>query len=83
LLEDIINWKETKEVEDISHNGNIHQCVTTKGWKLCILWKDSSTSWEPLKDVIESYPIQVADFEISHGLQYQPAFCWGVRDALK
>jgi hypothetical protein len=36
--------------------------ITTKGWKLvCILWKDGTTSWEPLSDLKEAYPIQTAD----------------------
>jgi hypothetical protein len=28
----------------------------TKGWKLCVKWKDSTTSWEQLADLKESYP---------------------------
>jgi hypothetical protein len=36
--------------------------TTKKGWKLvCILWKDGTTSWEPLSDLKEAYPIQTAD----------------------
>ena len=34
---------------------------TTKGWQLCICWKDGSTSWEKLADLKEGcYPVQVA-----------------------
>jgi hypothetical protein len=88
LLQDIIAWKRTQDVIDdneirqISHNGNIHKRRTTKGWKLCVLWKDGTTSWESLKDPKESFPIQVAEFAYSNNLQDQPAFRWWVADTL-
>jgi hypothetical protein len=34
----------------INHNGNKTPRRTTKGWDLCVHWKDQSTSWLPLKD---------------------------------
>ncbi len=54
-----------------------------KGWELCVLWKDKSTSWVALKDVKEGNPIQVAEFAIANGIANEPAFAWWVRDALK
>jgi hypothetical protein len=39
----------------------------TKGWKLCVKWKDGTASWEWLTDLKESYPIKVAEFAISPG----------------
>jgi hypothetical protein len=35
---------------------------TTRGWKLCVRWKDDSTSWIPLKDLKESHPVQVVEY---------------------
>jgi hypothetical protein len=35
-----------------------------------------------LKDLKESFPIQVAEFEISQGLQDEAAFAWWVKDTL-
>ena len=70
LMDEIIDWLQTDEAvkdEDIfqvSHNGNIHKRQTTKGWKLCMRWKDQSTSWEPLKDLKQSFPVQVAEFAV-------------------
>jgi hypothetical protein len=54
LLDSIIDWKKTDEAVDdsnigqVSFNGNLHPRRTTKGWKLCVQWKDGSTSWETL-----------------------------------
>ncbi len=89
LLDDIIDWKKTSEAVDdndilqISHNGNLHKRRTTKGWMLYVLWKDGSTSWEPLKDLKESFPVQVAQFAQVNNLQDLPAFRWWVPDNLK
>jgi hypothetical protein len=89
LLDELIDWKRTSDaVEDsdilqISHNGNLHLRRTTKGYYLCVRWKDGSTSWEPLKDMKESYPTQVADFAISQGIQDLAGFKWWVPYTLK
>jgi hypothetical protein len=29
-------------------NGTRRRRLTTKGWRLCVRWKDGSTSWEAL-----------------------------------
>jgi hypothetical protein len=33
-----------------SHNCNQHYRMRPKGWKLCVKWKDGTTSWERLTD---------------------------------
>jgi len=72
-----------EELFQVSENGNIHQQRTTKGWQLCVSWKDRSTSWEPLKDMKEAYPVQVAEYAVSRGIQNQVAFRWWVPSTLK
>jgi hypothetical protein len=80
LLDEIVDWKCTEEATDdhnilqISNNGNLHPRRTTKGYYLCVKWKDGSTSWEHLKDLKESYTVQVAEFAISNGIQDLPGF---------
>jgi hypothetical protein len=88
LMDQILDFEKTDEVlppEDcftIGLNGNIHKRRTTKGWTLCIQWKDGSTSWEPLKDMKELFPIQVTEFAVNRGLQQEAAFSWWVKDTL-
>jgi hypothetical protein len=89
LLDDIIDYEVTEdcmaeeEKFQISSYGNLHPRRTTKGWKLCVLWKDGSTSWEPLKDMKEAFPIQVAEFAVSQGIQDHIAFKWWLPHVLK
>ncbi|KAI2496194.1 Reverse transcriptase (RNA-dependent DNA polymerase) [Fragilaria crotonensis] len=56
---------------------------TTKGWRLCVEWRDGSTSWERLADLKESNPVEVADYAVSKGIDTEPAFAWWVPFTLK
>lgn len=56
---------------------------STNVWKLCILWKDGSTSWEELKSMKHGFPVQTAEYAGSRGLQDLPAFNWWVKHTLK
>jgi hypothetical protein len=86
LLNEIIDWQkddfkavkpEDKFVH--SHNGSQHYWMMTKGWKLCVKWKDSTTSWEQLANLKESYPIKVAEFAVSRESTMKPLSHGGCR----
>ena len=67
----------------ITITGKQHLRKTTKGWHLCIQWKDRTTSWERLADVKESNPIEVAEYAMAQGIDHKPAFTWWVPYTLK
>jgi hypothetical protein len=56
---------------------------TTKGWSMCLEWKDGSTSWERLADLKESNPVEIADYAVTHGSESKPVFAWWVPFTLK
>ena len=56
---------------------------STKGWKICVEWKDGSTSWVSLKDLKESNPIELAEYAVANKLVSEPAFSWWVPYTLK
>ena len=56
---------------------------TTKGWRLLVEWKDGSSSWVPLTDLKDAYPVQVADYAVANNLTTEPAFRWWVPFVLK
>ena len=62
--------------------GRKHMKHTTKGWMLCVQWKDKSTSWERLSDMKESYPTEVAEYATALGIQDEPTFAWWTKDVL-
>jgi len=47
------------------------------------LWADGSTSWEDLRNLKESNPLDVAKYAESNGLLDEPAFTWWAKHVLK
>jgi hypothetical protein len=61
----------------IKHGSNKKVRKTTKGWHLCVEWKDGTTSWERLADLKESNPVEVAEYAAAKSLLNTPEFiCW-------
>ena len=56
---------------------------TTAGWWLLVRWKDENATWMKLLDMKESYPIEMAEYAISRGIDDEPAFVWWVVPTLK
>jgi hypothetical protein len=83
LLEEIIDHK--KGSDAISGDMLIKQKnkKTTRGWKLCVRWRDGSLSWERLASLKDGYPIQVAEYAVANQLASEPAFSWWVTDVLR
>jgi len=83
VLQQIVDYKsDDSTVLDadrfVKGNGRQHVKRRTKGWKLCVRWKDDSTSWETFADPKESFPIQVAEYAVAQFVENEPAFAWWV-----
>ena len=52
--------------------------MTKKGWEICVLWMDGSTDWIALKDLKQSYPIELAEFFQLHVIHKKAAFAWWI-----
>ena len=50
---------------------------------MCIQWKDGSSTWNQIKDVKESYPIQLAEYAVQNKISEEPAFAWWTKHVLK
>jgi hypothetical protein len=89
LLNSILDFKTDETAvarEDMyvtRKSGNRGLKKTTAGWKLLVLWKDGFEEWVPLKDMKDSYPIEVAEFAKARGISEEPAFKWWVTYTLK
>jgi hypothetical protein len=66
-----------------SYNGNRVKKKTTKGWKLCVEWKDGTSTWVPLKELKSSNPVEVAEYAVTNQIVEEPAFAWWVKDVLR
>ena len=56
---------------------------TTKGWELFVQWRDGSGNWVSLKDLKESYPVELAEYAIQMGIDKEPSFIWWVPYLIK
>ena len=65
----------------VTKTGTKRRKETTKGWELLIWWKDGGTV--ALKDIRESYPVQVAEYAVSSRISEEPAFAWWASSVLK
>jgi hypothetical protein len=88
LLQEIIGHKKDDtalKATDMYVEGTNNPSIkkSTKGWHLQILWKDGSTSWEPLKNLKNSNPIEVAEYAVAKSLVNEPAFVWWVPYVIK
>ena len=60
-----------------------HKTKTTKGWEICVLWKDTSFTWVVMKDMQHAYPIELALYAKANGISEELAFIWWVNKVIK
>ena len=87
ILDDIVDHRKTDEAlletnSTFKLKGKEYQIKSTKGWQLCIQWKDGTTTWESLANLKESYPVQVAEYAVAREIDQEPAFRWWVKSVL-
>ena len=46
-------------------------------------WRDGSSDWVALKDLKESYPVELAVYAKENSLEDEPAFAWWISYFLK
>jgi hypothetical protein len=52
--------------------------TTTSDWELLFEWHNGSTHWITLKDLKESYPVELANDAKEQKIDDKPAFAWWV-----
>ena len=88
LMDSIVDSRKNGDAVSVADkyfikNGRQYPQKTTKGWQLCILWKDGSISWEKLASMKDSFPVEVAKYVEAQGIDHEPAFSWWVPYILK
>ena len=89
LIDEILDHRTNNELltgDDAYYtdtHGNKRVKRTTKGWEICVLWKDGSTNWIALKDLKDSYPVQLAEYSKACKINDEPAFQWWVPYVIK
>ena len=52
------------------------------GWKLLVEWKDGSVDWVPQKDLKQSNPVELAEYDVANEISDEPALNWWVKETL-
>jgi hypothetical protein len=87
-MEGIIDHKTDGHAVDrvdmyIKHGSNKKVRKTTKGWHLCVEWKDGTKRWERLADLKESNPVEFSEYAVAKNLIDAPDFVWWDPHVLK
>ena len=82
MMDEIIDHRRNESAIS-DRNTRQKRLKTTKGWDLCVQWKDGSTHWLPLKDMKNGYPVETASYAARNNIDKEPAFEWWVPYTLK
>ena len=53
-----------------------------EGWEVYIQWKDISTTWNKIKDIKDSYPLQMVGYAVNNIILEEQAFTWWTKHVL-
>ena len=81
LLDSIVDFKKDEHAvqmtdKEVVVKGRKYLRKTTKGWHMCVNWKDGTSTWERLADLKESNPLELAEYAVAQDIAHQPAFAW-------
>jgi hypothetical protein len=65
-----------------TRSGTERRKETTNGWEILVQWKDGSVTWVALKDMKNSYPVQLAECATQKPVAGEPAFMWWINHVL-
>ena len=65
-----------------TRSGTKRRKETTQGWEILVQWKDGSVTWVTLKDMKNSYPVQLAEYATKRRIAGEPAFAWWIQHVL-
>ena len=89
LFDAIVDHRENEnamtiaEQKFVESKGKEQYKRSTKGWEVCVRWKNGSTTWEKLSDFKECYPVQTAEYAATNDIDTEPAFKYWVPHTLK
>jgi hypothetical protein len=84
LMDSIIDHRKDENAlpkydEYVVVNGKPNRRKTSDGWQFNIQWKDGSTSWEPLKTLKETNPVEIAEYVLASKMHPNPHLHGGCR----
>jgi len=73
----VMSPSELEHIQHLRQNQGQGKCFCTlKGWEVVISWKDGTTSWHPMSDIKNLFPLLLAKYAVTNDLTNEPAFAW-------
>ena len=66
----------------MTRTGTNSRRETMKGVEVLVQWKDGSTAWVTLKDMKNSYPVNMAEYAVQRRITGNPVFPWWIQYVL-
>ena len=83
IIDEIVNHRVMEEAIPKNEGGVItrygmkRKKRTTRGWEICVQWEDGSTNCILLKDLKDSYPVDLDNYAVNNKIQDEQSFtCW-------
>ena len=82
MIDEIVDHRKDKQAIPFdkgtftTKNGTRRKVFTTRGWQIYVRWKDGSHDWVELKDMKDSYPVELDTYAEDRELLEEPAFAW-------
>eukprot|EP00957_Ditylum_brightwellii_P211418 15366145-Ditylum_brightwellii.AAC.2 len=54
----------------------IQNIYTSKGWDVCVKWKDGSTLWIPMVDASIVDPMGMSEYAVTNKIGNEPSLTW-------
>ena len=88
IMDSIVDyWKSDKDIlvssQKVVHTGQSFMRKSTVIWYLCVQWRDGSTSWQALKYLKESHPVETSDYVVAKEIYHKSAFNFWVKSVMK
>ena len=67
MTDSIVDYRKSDKAISVSNQKVVHRGWSfmrrsTIGWKICVQWIYSLTSWKALKDMKDLYPLETAEY---------------------
>ena len=66
-----------------ARTGFKRRVITTKGWKIKVIWDSGNTSYINIENIKETNPVEIAEYTKSNNIDKEPAFAWWVPSYFK
>jgi hypothetical protein len=83
FLDEIIDHKFVGKNRSEEITARKRKRYTQNDWEFCVVWKDGSTNWVGMRDLKESYTIELAEYVLNNNLDKEEAFSWWLPYVLK